>query len=199
MFLVDDDDSVREAAGRLLRSAGHVVELFGSADQLLARELPEGVPSCAVLDVNLPGLSGLELQTRLVERNERMPILFITGHADVPTTVRAMKAGAVEFLTKPFDEDELLEGVERALARSRDGLADRSEQRELQARWQSLSPRQREVMLHVTAGLLNKQIAAELGTAEITVKAQRRQVMDKMQAETLPDLVRMADRLGLSR
>ena len=195
VFVVDDDVSVRESLELLIKSAGWTPETFASAQEFLARPRAT-VPSCLVLDVSLPGLNGLELQQRLAERTD-MPIIFITGHGDVPMTVRAMKAGAVEFLTKPFRDDVLLEGVRAALERSRAALVEESQMQSLRSRYKLLTPREREVMALVCSGLLNKQVGGELGISEITVKAHRGQLMRKMQADSLPDLVTMAAKLGL--
>ncbi len=195
VFIVDDDISVRESLELLITSAGWQPETFVSAQEFLSRPHP-AVPCCLVLDVTLPGLSGLELQKQLAERTE-MPIVFITGHGDVPMTVQAMKAGAVEFLTKPFKDDVLLDAIRGAIERSRAALRLDSEMRALRKRYESLTPREREVMALVVSGLLNKQVGGELGISEITVKAHRGQVMRKMKADSLPDLVTMAARLGL--
>jgi FixJ family two-component response regulator len=196
VFVVDDDVSVRESLEMLIRHAGWRPETFVSAMDFLARPRPK-VPSCLVLDVTLPGLNGLELQQQLSERTE-MPIIFITGYGDVPMSVRAMKAGATEFLTKPFKDDVLLDAIRHAIDRSRDALREESELQVLRARYALLTPRERDVMALVCRGLLNKQVGGELGISEITVKAHRGQLMRKMEADSLPDLVKMAARLGVS-
>jgi FixJ family two-component response regulator len=193
VFVVDDDISVRESLGPLIRSAGWQPETFASAQEFLARPRPT-VPSCLVLDVTLPGLTGLELQRRLVERTE-MPIIFISGHGDVPMTVQAMKAGAVEFLTKPFQDDVLLSAIGHALERSRVALEHEAEMQALRDRHESLTAREREVMTLVVSGMLNKQVAGELGISEVTVKAHRGQVMRKMKADSFADLVNLAAKL----
>jgi FixJ family two-component response regulator len=195
VFVVDDDVSVRESLELLIRAAGWQPETFGSALEFQSRPRPT-VPCCLVLDVTLPGLSGLELQQRLVERTD-MPIIFITAHGDVPMSVQAMKAGAVEFLTKPFTNDVLLDAIGGAIKRSRTAVRQEAELRVLRSAYASLTPREREVMALVVSGLLNKQVGGELGISEITVKAHRGQVMRKMKADSLPELVTMAARLGL--
>src|SRR5262245_30724422 len=198
VFVVDDDLSVREALGSLIRSAGLKVETFASAREFLARPRAD-LPSCLVLDVRLPGLSGLELQKRMAEVNIEIPTIFITGHGDVPTTVQAMKAGAVEFLTKPFRDDDLLDAIQQAIKRDRAARRQEAEMAELYDRYESLTPREREVMEWVVSGRLNKQVAAERGTSEITIKVHRAQVMQKMQADSLAHLVRMGEKLGIPR
>ena len=203
VFVVDDDAAVRDAIKNLLESVGMRVETFVSGREFLARE-SEDAPSCLILDVRLPGTSGLEFQRELNAAHVEIPIIFITGHGDIPITVQAMKAGAVDFLTKPFREQELLDAIHRALDRDRQRRAEGAGIAELRKRYEELTPREREVMALVTRGLLNKQIAAELGTSETTVKIHRGQVMRKMEAESLADLVRMCDKLcippkGISR
>jgi FixJ family two-component response regulator len=196
VFVVDDDGPMRVALMNLIRSIGLRVELFASAQEFLRSKLPD-VPSCLILDVRLPGLSGLDLQRRTTESGMEIPIIFLTGYGDIPMTVRAMKAGAVEFLTKPFRDQDLLDAIQQALERDRQTRDQRVAIKELRLRFASLTPREREVMVRVVAGLLNKQIAAELGTSRTTVKIQRHQVMEKMGAVSLPELVRMADQLGI--
>jgi FixJ family two-component response regulator len=198
VLVVDDDVSVREALGSLIRSAGLRVETFASAQEFLVRPQADA-PSCLVLDVRLPGLSGLELQKRMVEVNLEIPIVFITGHGDVPTSVQAMKAEALEFLTKPFADWDLLDAIRQAIKRDRAARQQQAEMRELHGRYESLTPREREVMELVVSGLLNKQIAAELGISEFTVKVHRGKVTHKMRASSLADLVRISERLGIRR
>jgi FixJ family two-component response regulator len=194
VFVVDDDASVRAGTRSLLASMGFEVQTFESASEFLGSKRPE-VPSCLVLDVRLPGLSGLDLQRELVASGTSIPIIFITGHGDVPMSVEAMKGGAVEFLTKPFRDQQLLDAVQHAIARDQVEREKRAEVAEVRRRYESLTPREREVMVRVVAGRLNKQIAFELGTAEITVKLHRAQVMQKMQVESLAALVQLAERL----
>jgi len=194
VFVVDDDISVRESLELLIHTEGWCAETFASAQEFLVRPRAT-VPSCLVLDLSLPGLNGLELQRRMSAERADLPIIFITGHGDVRKTVQAMKAGAVEFLTKPFSDEVLLSAIRTALESSRTALEQEAEMQVLRDRYSSLSPREREVMALVVSGLLNKQVASELGISEITVKAHRGQVMQKMKAKSLPDLVKMAGRL----
>ena len=198
VWVVDDDVSLREALGSLIRSAGLRVETFASAQEFLARSQVD-TPNCLVLDVQLPGLSGLDLQKRMAELNLEVPIVFITGHGNIPMSVRAMKAGAVEFLTKPLADRDLLEAIQQGISRDRIERQQKAKMRQLQDRYQSLTPREREVMERVVSGLLNKQVAAELGTTEFTVKVHRGRVMRKMQANSFADLVRMSEMLGVRR
>jgi FixJ family two-component response regulator len=198
VFVVEDDSSVREALAGLIRSAGWNVEVYGSAHQFLARPRPRAdAPSCLVLDVGLPGLSGLDLQERMAEIHNDIPIVFITGHGDIPMSVRAMKAGAVEFLTKPFVDQDLLDGIQTAIDRHRAARNEDEELQDLRECYASLTPRERQVLELVVSGRLNKQAAAELGTSEITIKVHRGRVMAKMRATSLPDLVNRAARLRL--
>jgi len=198
VFIVDDDISVRESLELLLQTQGWQPETFASAGEFLDR--PRAlVPSCLLLDISLPGLNGLELQKRVAVERKDMPIIFITGYGDVPTTVQAMKAGAVEFLTKPFNDEVLLGAVRQALERSRLALSHDTEMHELRDRYASLTPRERQVMTLVVSGLLNKQVGGELGISEITVKAHRGQVMQKMKADSLAALVKMAAKLHIAQ
>jgi FixJ family two-component response regulator len=196
VFIVDDDRSMCEALERLLGTVGLKAHTFGSADEFMSTKRPDA-PSCLVLDVRLPGLSGLDLQRRLVEMDPPMPIVIITAYADIPMTVQAVKAGAVELLTKPFRDQELLDAVQQAIDRDRTLRLERAELTELRQTYGSLTQREREVMTLVVTGLLNKQIAARLGTSEATVKAHRAQLMQKMRMESVAQLVRVAGRLGL--
>jgi FixJ family two-component response regulator len=198
VFVVDDDISVRESLELLIRCEGWQPEMFASAREFLARPRLV-VPSCLVLDLSLPDLNGLDLQRRLALERTDMPIMFITGHGDVSTSVQAMKAGAVEFLTKPFKHDVLLDAIRESLNRSRLAIAREMEMRTLRSRYAALTPRERQVLALTVSGLLNKQVAGELGISEITVKAHRGRVMQKMQAQSFADLVKMATRLGPHR
>jgi FixJ family two-component response regulator len=194
--IVDDDPSAREGLSSLIRSAGWRVETFASAQEFLARPRTEA-PRCLILDLQLPGLSGLDLQKQMAEAEVDIPIVFLTGHGNIPASVQAMKAGAVEFLTKPFDEEELLRAIREATERDRLTRLRHAELHELQRRYESLTAREQEVMQQVVSGLLNKQVAAELKITEFTVKVHRGQVMRKMRADSLAALVRMADKLGI--
>jgi FixJ family two-component response regulator len=196
VYLIDDDASVREALSSLIRAAGLNVEAYASAEAFLAREGTQAGPGCLVLDLRLPELSGLELQRELARSRDAMPIIFITGHGDIPTTVQAMKAGATEFLTKPFSDEALLQAVRYALERAGRLQAASRDLAVLRERYATLTTREREVLSRIVFGLLNKQVASELGLSEITVKVHRRRVMEKMQAGSLAELVRMTDRLG---
>ena len=198
VFIVDDDEGVRGALSALFRQVGLNVQLFGSAAEFLASKLPEA-PSCLVLDVRLPGLSGLDFQAELAKANIRIPIVFMTGHGDIPMSVKAMKAGAVDFLTKPFRDQDMLDAVAMGVERDRK-LREREKQvAALRTHFEDLTPREREVMALITAGLMNKQVAGKLGVSEITVKIHRGQVMRKMNARSLADLVKMAEALGVSQ
>ena len=197
VFVVDDDASVRDSLRRLISSVGFRVEVFPTAQAFL-RGRRADTPGCLVLDVRLPGLSGLDLQRELADTDAALPIIFLTGHGDIPMSVRAMKAGAVEFLTKPFREQDLLDAIRSAIERDRALRADRQDRTELRGRYATLTPRERDVLVRIVAGLLNKQIAGELGTSEATVKEQRAHVMAKMQAGSVADLVRFASRLGIA-
>ena len=197
VFVVDDDKAVREAISSLLRSVTLAVEVFDAADRFLEHPLPDA-PSCLILDVRLPGTSGLDLQTELAEKGIQIPIIFTTGHGDIPMTVRAMKGGAVEFLTKPFRDQDILDAVHTAIGRDRKRRENEREIEQLTSDYESLTPREREIMALVTTGLMNKQIAGELGLSEITVKVHRGNVNRKMKAQSLAELVKMAEALGIS-
>jgi RNA polymerase sigma factor (sigma-70 family) len=196
VYVIDDDAQTRDALKNLMRSVGLQVEVFASAQDFLRSKRPD-VPACLVLDVRLRGLSGLDLQKRMAEAKIEVPIIFITGYGDIPMTVQALKAGAVEFLTKPFRNQELLDAIQQALERDRTTREQRAKNDELYDRYDSLTPREREVMTLVVAGLLNKQIAGELGTSETTVKNHRHQLMEKMGADSVAELVKMAYKLGI--
>ena len=198
VFVIDDDPSMRKALSNLFRSVGLRAEVFGSARELLESELPE-VASCLVLDIRLPGPSGLDFQAELAKTNIQIPIIFMTGHGDIPMTVKAMKAGAVDFLTKPFRDQDMLDAVAVAIERDRTRRKEEKIVAELRAVFETLTPRERDVLALVASGLMNKQIAAEIGLAEITVKIHRGHLMRKMGARSLADLVRMAEMLGIRR
>jgi len=197
VFVVDDDASVRRAIKRLVESVGLRVELFGSAQEFLNSERPD-LPNCLILDIRLPGMSGLDFQRELAQAGIQIPIIFITAHGDIPMTVRAMKAGAVEFLTKPFRDQDLLDAIQQGLERDRTRRAQQAEVATLRERFESLTPGERKVLPLVVSGRPNKQIAAEIGTSEATVKVHRSQLMRKMAADSLPELVRMSEKIGIA-
>jgi FixJ family two-component response regulator len=198
VYVIDDDPSVRDALGSLVRSVGLEVKVFGSTQEFLESPRPD-VPGCLVLDVRLPGAGGLDLQSQLLKSNIHLPIVFITGHGDIPMSVQAMKAGAIEFLTKPFRDQELLDAIQVGIERDRARRRNSEIVRQLRERFESLTVREQEIMAHVVTGRMNKQIAGDLDVSEITVKVHRGQVMRKMGAKSLAELVRMADKLGISR
>jgi RNA polymerase sigma factor (sigma-70 family) len=197
VFVVDDDLSVREALSSLIRSVGLRVETFASAQDFLRHQRPDAT-ACLVLDVRMPGLSGLDLQRELAHAGERIPIIFITGHGDIPMSVRAMKAGAVEFLPKPFRDEDLLDAIREALERDQVARQQRAELAEIQDKYDTLTSREREVIVLIVKGMLNKQVAAELGITEITIKVHRRRILQKMRAKSLPALVQMVEKLRLT-
>ena len=198
LYLVDDEPAVRKALSRLLRSAGYEVTAFGSAKEFMQQHLADA-PGCLVLDVTMPEITGIELQEWLARTRSPLPIIFITGNGDIPTSVRAMKAGAVDFLTKPVKEADLLRAIEIALRRGRDTRQTRAEVNAIQERLATLTPREREVLEHVVSGQLNKQIAGDLGTVEKTIKVHRARVMEKMGVQSLAELARLAERMGIGR
>ena len=197
VFLVDDDASVRRALARLIKSAGHQVQTFASAQEFLGTTAGSEEAACLVLDVRMPGLTGIDLQRELQTLNRNVPIVFMTGHGDIPMSVEAMKAGAVDFLPKPVKDTELLRAIKQALARAVHDRTERNERAGIQRRVEKLTPREREVMAHVVRGLLNKQIAFELGTGEKTIKVHRARVMEKMQVDSLAELVRLTEKVGI--
>ncbi len=198
VLIIDDDASMRKALERLLQSMGYRTRTFSSAQEFLNTDFPPGSVGCIVLDVKMPGMSGTDLQEELKKRDLPFPIVFITGHGTIPMSVQAMKHGAVDFLEKPFDDHALVQAISRAMEKGRQAMAFKREIRELEERYRLLTPREREVLALVVAGMLNKQIAAELGTSEKTIKVHRGRVMEKMQAGSLADLVRMAEKLNIS-
>lgn len=198
ILIIDDDSSMRMSLQRLLRTMGYQTRAFACADDFLHADFAPGSVGCLVLDVKMPGMSGIDLQEELRKRGLEFPIVFITGHGTIPMSVRAMKHGAIDFLEKPFDENDLVRAISGAMEKCRETMALRLEINELQSRFDTLTPREQEVFFHVVAGMLNKQIASELGTSEKTIKVYRARVMEKMQAQSLAELVRMAGKLGVS-
>ena len=198
VLIIDDDPSLRMSLQRLLKTMGFRTRTFPSARDFLRADFPPGSIGCLVLDVKMPGMSGIDLQEELKQRDPPIPIVFITGHGTVPMSVQAMKHGAVDFLEKPFDDHDLLRAISRAMEKGKQAIADRLEMKELEERYRLLTPREREVLAHVVSGMLNKQIASELGTSEKTIKVHRARVMEKMQARSLADLVRMAAKLSVT-
>ena len=196
VFVIDDEPSVRRSLSRLLKAAGYDVEVFASAQDFLRHESDDEL-ACLVLDVKMPGLNGLELQEALTAANRHVPIIFVTGHGDIPTSVRAMRGGATDFLSKPFDADNLIAAIERALETARKQLKEEAERREIEQRLAELTPREQEVLRHVITGELNKQIAGNLGASEKTIKVHRGRVMRKMQAQSVAELVRLCEKLGI--
>ena len=196
VFVIDDDDSLRKSLSRLLRSAGYLAETFSSAEEFLGREHFNGI-GCLLLDVKMPGLSGMDLQEELGQANCSMPIIFITGHGNIPMGVQAMKRGAVDFLTKPFDDEELLQAVKKAIEKDREAKTERAEVHDLRRRIELLTPREKEILRYVITGMLNKQIALKLDIAEKTVKIHRGRIMEKLRVDSVAELVRLADKAGI--
>ena len=196
VFIIDDDASIRKSLSRLLRSAGHTTETFASAEEFLGREHFNGI-GCLLLDVKMPGLSGMDLQEELGQADCSMPIIFITGHGNIPMGVQAMKRGAVDFLTKPFDDEELLQAVKKAIEKDREAKTERAEVHDLRRRIELLTPREKEILRYVITGMLNKQIALKFGIAEKTIKVHRSRIMEKLRVDSVADLVRLAEKAGI--